>query len=243
MELAGRVVLVTGAGRRVGRAIALRLVAAGGQVAVHFHESADDAAETVERCRAAGGRAELFRADLEDPAATTGLVRGVLARFGRLDVLVNNASVFGSMTLEQFAISEWERTLRINLTAPLVLAHAARDALREARGRIVNLCDAATLHPGPGHLAYMVSKGALETLTKVLARAMAPEVNVVGIAPGVAAWPEHYDAATRARLTAQIPLQRAGTPDDIAAAVHYAVRDGDYLTGVILPVDGGRHLA
>ena len=244
MELAGRVVLVTGAGRRVGRAIALRLAAAGGQIAVHFRESANDAADTAARCRAAGvGRAELFRADLEDPAAATGLVRAVLTQFGRLDVLVNNASVFGPMTLEQFAISEWERTLRINLTAPLVLAHAARDALREARGRIVNLCDAATMHPGPGHLAYMVSKGALETLTKVLARAMAPEVNVVGIAPGVAAWPEHYNAATRARLTAQIPLQRAGTPDDIAAAVHYAVRDGDYLTGVILPVDGGRHLA
>ena len=157
MELAGRVVLVTGAGRRVGRAIALRLAAAGGQIAVHFRESANDAADTAERCRAAvGGRAELFRADLEDPAAATGLVRAVLTQFGRLDVLVNNASVFGPMTLEQFAISEWERTLRINLTAPLVLAHAARDALREARGRIVNLCDAATMHPGPGHLAYMV---------------------------------------------------------------------------------------
>lgn len=242
MELTERVVLVTGAGRRVGRAIAQRLAEAGCRIAVHYRDSAADALATAEQCRAAGGAAEVFGADLADPQATAQLVRRVLERFGRLDVLVNNASVFEPMSLEQFNLADWERTLRINLTAPLVLAHAAREALRQSRGRVVNLCDAATARAWSDHLAYIVSKGALETLTRALARALAPEVNVVGVAPGVAAWPDGYDQATRERLTAQIPLQRAGTPADIAAAIHFLLREGDYVTGVVLPVDGGRHL-
>jgi pteridine reductase len=243
MELAERVVLVTGAARRVGRAIALRLAQAGCHLAVHYRTSAQQADQTAQRCRAIGVRAELFQADLEDPAIAGDLPGRVLGCFGRLDALVNNAAVFEPMTIDQFTVADWERTLRVNLTAPLALAHAARQALRQARGRVVNLCDAGTREPWAGHLAYVVSKGALETLTRVLARALAPEVNVVGIAPGVAAWPDHYDQATRDRLTARIPLRRAGSPEDVAAAVHFFLRDGDYITGAILPVDGGRDLA
>jgi NAD(P)-dependent dehydrogenase (short-subunit alcohol dehydrogenase family) len=242
MELEGRVALVTGAARRVGRAIALRLAQAGCHVAVHYGRSEADARATEAQCRALGVDAEALPADLGDPAAAAHLVAAVQRRFARLDVLVNNASVFGRMTLASFDVARWEQTLRVNLTAPLVLAHAARAALEEAGGRIVNLCDAQTARPWPDHLAYSVSKGALETLTRVLARALAPRVNVVGIAPGVAAWPEHYDAATRARLTAKIPLQRAGSPEDIAAAVHFVLSAGDYITGAILPVDGGRQV-
>lgn len=243
MDLSERVVLVTGAGRRVGRAIALRLARAGSRLAVHYRSSAADAERTAADCCAAGTPARMFEADLADPAAAASLVERVVAHFGRLDVLVNNASVFETMTLEEFEAGAWERTLRINVTAPAVLAHGARAALREAGGRIVNICDAAIQQPWADHVAYMVSKGALETLTKVLARAFAPEVNVVGVAVGVAAWPEHYDAQTRERLTRRIPLRRAGTPEDVAAAVHFLLRDGDYITGAILPVDGGRHLA
>jgi pteridine reductase len=243
MNLTGRVVLVTGAARRVGRAIALRLAQAGSRIAIHYHRSAADAEETATRCRAAGVEAATFCADLADPDAAAALPPAVLKRFGSLDVLVNNASVFERMTIDQFSVDDWERTLRINLTAPMVLAHAARDALRAAAGRIVNLTDAALPQPWPAHLAYMASKGALETLTRSLARALAPEVNVVGIAPGVAEWPDDYDADTRAHLTAKIPLRRAGSPQDIAAAVHFLLAEGDYVTGAILPVDGGRHLA
>ena len=181
MELAERVVLVTGAARRVGRAIARRLAQAGCRVAAHYHTSAGDALETAAECRAAGAAAEVFDADLADPPAVAQLVPRVLAHFGRLDVLINNASVFEPMTFEQFDLADWERTLRINLTAPLALAHAARGALRQSRGRIVNLCDAATGQAWPDHLAYIVSKAALETLTRVLARALAPEINVVGV--------------------------------------------------------------
>jgi len=243
MDLTDRVVLVTGAGRRVGSAIARRLAHAGCRLAIHYRRSEEEARRTADECQAAGKPAALFQADLSEASAAAGLVQAVVARFGRLDVLVNNASVFEPMTLADFSVARWERTLRVNLTAPLVLVHAAREALRQARGRVVNLCDAGTSRPWPDYLAYMVSKGALETLTRVLARALAPEVNVVGVAPGVAAWPEDYDQARRDRLLAKIPLRRAGSPEDIAAAVEFLLRDGDYITGVILPVDGGRRLA
>ncbi|MBI5864550.1 MAG: SDR family oxidoreductase [Planctomycetes bacterium] len=243
MQLSGKTALVTGAGRRVGRAIALRLARAGCDVAVHFHKSQGAAERTAAECQAAGARASVFCADLADAEACRRLVREVVVHFGRFDILINNASIFEAQSLDEFSLEDWERHLRINLTAPMVLVYEARDALRQARGRVVNLCDAANAHPWPTHLAYVVSKGALDTLTQVLARALAPDVNVVGIAPGVADWPEMYDAATRARLLERIPLRRAGTPEDIAAAVHFVLAEGDYITGAILPIDGGRRLA
>lgn len=242
MQLEGRLALVTGAARRVGRAIAVRLAQSGCRVALHYHCSEADARSAVDACRAVGPEAEAFEADLADRVAAEQLVRRALDRFGRLDILVNNASVFGPMTIDAFDADEWERTLRVNLTAPMILTHAARGALREARGRVVNICDAATAHPWASHLAYMASKGALETLTRALARALAPDVNVTGVAPGIVAWPAEYDEPTRDRLTAQVPLRRAGSPEDVAGAVHFLLREGDYVTGSILAVDGGRNL-
>jgi NAD(P)-dependent dehydrogenase (short-subunit alcohol dehydrogenase family) len=242
MSLAGRVALVTGAGRRVGRAIALRLARARCDVAVHYNRSQKEAIETIATSRGLGVRAECYAADLASHAACRALVQQVHAAFGRLDVLINNASVFEPQSLDDFSIDAWERDFAVHVTAPMVLAHEARAALRASGGRIVNLCDAATARPWPTHLSYSVSKGALETLTRVLARAFAPEVNVVGIAPGVAEWPEAYDEALRAKLTERIPLKRAGTAEDIASAVHFVLADGDYITGAIIPVDGGRQL-
>ncbi len=243
MNLQDRVALVTGGARRVGRAIALGLARAGASVAIHYRSSAHDAHETAAQCRSLGGAADVFMADLADPAACVSLVERVLERFARLDVLVNNASEFEPMSLDDFRVADWERTLRVNLTAPVVLAHAARGQLRTNRGRIVNLCDALTARPLGSHLAYIASKGALDTVTRALARDLAPEVNVVGVAPGVADWPPHYSAELRRRITDRIPLRRAGTPEDIAAAVVYLVTAGDYVTGTILAVDGGFGLA
>lgn len=239
MNLHNRVALVTGGARRVGRAISLGLARAGADVALHYRSSAQDAHETASQCRALGVAADVFLADLADPAACESLVARVIERFGRLDVLVNNASEFEPMSLDDFRIVDWERTLRVNLTAPVVLAHAARAQLRANRGRIVNLCDTLTARPPGSHLAYIASKGALDTVTRALARDLAPEVNVVGVAPGVADWPPDYSAELRRRITDRIPLRRAGTPDDIAAAVVYLVTAGDYVTGAILAVDGG----
>lgn len=242
MRLEGKVALVTGAARRIGRAIALRLARAGCHVAVHYWQSGEDADAVVRECRAAGVEAEAFQADLSDAQASRDLIGAVTARFDRLDVLVSSAAVFEPMGIDQFDLERWERTLRVNLTAPMVLAHAARDELRRNCGRVIHICDAATARAWPDHLAYVVSKGALETLTRALARSLAPEVNVVAIAPGVAAWPESYDEPTRRRLTAKIPLQRAGSPEEIAAAVHFVLSEGDYITGAVIPIDGGRSL-
>ena len=237
-----RVALVTGGARRVGRAIALRLARRGYDIALHYARSEQDATDTAGACREHGIEAECFAADFADIAAPPSLGRCVLDRFGRLDALVNNASIFEQMRLEDFDPQAWDRTLRINLTAAMTLTHALADALRATRGRIVNLCDAATPRSWPDHLAYITSKGALETLTRALARALAPDVLVNGVAPGIAAWPARYDEATRQRLLQRMPLQRAGTPDDVAGAVEFFVCDADYVTGVILPVDGGRGL-
>lgn len=242
MQLENRVALVTGAARRVGRAIVTRLADAGCHIALHYHRSDDEAEQTARECRQAGVRVELFRADLADPAAATNLPAQSLDAFGRLDILINNASHFPQQKLEDFTLADWSKTLAINLTAPMLLAHAAREPLRRSRGCVVNLCDVSTSRPWPDHLAYSVSKGGLDTLTKVLARAMAPEVRVVGVAPGVAVWPEHYPQSLRNQLLERVPLQRAGEPEDIAAAVHYLLTAGDYVTGTILPVDGGRHI-
>lgn len=243
MELESRVVLVTGGARRIGRAIAERLARSGCRIAVHYRRSAAGARETVEACRSGGADADAFEADLGDASACGGLVRRVLERFGGLDVLINNASVFERMTLDEFDYSSWERTLRVNVTGPMALAFEARGALRAAKGRVVNLCDAAVSRPWADHLAYVTSKGALETLTGALARAFAPEVNVVGVAPGVAEWPEGYDAVTRARLTSGIPLGRAGTAAEVAALVHFLLAEGDYITGTVIAIDGGRRIA
>lgn len=242
MKLEGTVALVTGASRRVGRAIAVRLARARVTVAVHYRGSEASAREVVEACRAAGGHATAFRADFNDPTAAGWLVGEVVKQFGRLDILVNNASEFGPMSVDGFDLWEWERTMRVNLTTPMALAHAAREELRRNGGRIINLTDAAVAQPWATHLSYIVSKGGLETLTRALARALAPEVNVVAIAPGVAEWTDEYSRETRERLTERIPLKRAGTVDDIAGAVEYVLRDGDYVTGTTIRVDGGRRL-
>ncbi len=242
MDLSGRVVLITGAAKRVGRATALRLASEGAHLALHFHQSKDAAEDTAEACRSLGAAAAVFTADLADIPQVERLTSDVLDAFGRIDVLINNASTFPTMRLDDFNIEAWDAALRVNLTAPMALTHACRDQLRANCGRVVNLLDASLSRPWPNHLAYMAAKGGLETLTKALARAFAPEVNVVGVAPGVAAWPDDYDAETRARLTARIPLRRAGEPNDIAAAIAYLLRDADYVTGTILPVDGGRHV-
>lgn len=243
MELTDRVVLITGGARRIGRAIALRLARAGCHIAIHYRRSDSDSAATVAQCRAHGVDADRFPADLGDPGQTAQLVAGVIARFRRLDVLINNASEFPRMTLDEFEPAAWDRVMHVNVTAPMILAHAASNELRQRRGRIINMCDAASARPWTSHLAYSASKAALECATKMLARALAPDVNVVGIAPGVADWPDDYGAELRAQLTARIPLQRAGTPDDVAALVHFLLVDGDFVTGSIIPIDGGRNIA
>ncbi|MFH0980162.1 MAG: SDR family oxidoreductase [Planctomycetota bacterium] len=241
MSAERRVALVTGAAKRVGRAIALELAAAGCDVAVHHNRSRDEAAEVVRQIEALGRRACRVHGDLSHEPSWTHIVSACLEAFGRLDVLINNAAVFDPMRPADFDASAWERTLRINLIAVAGLCHHAAEPLRAGgRGCIVNLCDIAADRPLREHLAYSCSKAGVVALTQALAVELAPGVRVNGVSPGIAGFPRAYDQATRDRLTAEVPLQRAGTPEDIAKAVRYLVNDAPYVTGQILRVDGGR---
>jgi NAD(P)-dependent dehydrogenase (short-subunit alcohol dehydrogenase family) len=242
VKLQGTVALVTGGARRVGRAIALELAGAGCDVALHCHRSRGDAQEVANRIVAAGRRCEVVPGDLRRPEAAGEIVERTVAALGGLQILVNNASVFERMTLESFSIDDWDRTMRINVTAPAALAAAAREHLLRAGGKIINLCDIAADRPWPGHLAYCASKAALVCLTKTLARALAPRVQVNGVAPGIAVFPEDYEDQVRQRLVDKVPLKRAGTPEDIARTVRFLAESGDYITGQILNVDGGRSI-
>lgn len=236
--------LVTGGARRVGRAIAIALARAGCDVAVHYNKSEDDARTAGSEIESSGGRAALIRGDLLDPAMHEHIIADTVDRLGRLDILINNASVFHDQkpdTIEALDEAVWEAMFRVNVTAPAALAHhAAAHLRRSGRGAIVNLLDAALDRPWRRHIAYQASKAALANLTRTLAKALAPDIRVNGVAPGIAVFPESYDAATRERLVRRVPLGRAGTPEDIAEAVCFLASGGPYVTGEIIRVDGGR---
>jgi len=239
-----RVALVTGAAKRIGRAIALELAKCGCDIAVHCHTSREEADETAEMIRKMDRRATVLAADLSDPEAATALVGRTIEALGSLNVLINNASAYDRMNLSDFSLSAWNATLAMNLTAPMLLAHAAYPHLcADHNGQIVNLLDIAAERPWPDHLAYCVSKAGLSTLTSALARAMAPDVRVNGVAPGAALFPEGEDRATIKAITRRIPALRLGTVEEIAATVRFMVCDATYLTGAILNVDGGRSIA
>jgi pteridine reductase len=239
----GRVALVTGAARRLGRATAEALAARGARVAVHYRRSADEAARVVAGIRAGGGDAEAFAADLGDVAAVARLADDVEARLGPPDVLVNNASVYYPTPLATLGEREWDESLAVNLTAPYLLALRLGRAMQaRGTGKIVNLGDAGAGQPYAGYLPYCVSKVALEALTRALARELAPAVQVNCVAPGPVLPPARADDELRRRLLRRVPLGRFGTPADVAAAVLFLVEHGDFVTGTTVRVDGGRAL-
>jgi pteridine reductase len=233
--------LVTGAGRRVGRAIALELARRGCDVAVHCLRSVEEAHQTAADIRQSGRRAVVLAADLAEAGAAAGLPNRCREALGGLDLLVNNAAVF-EPTGETFDAARWNRTLAINLTAPAILAFHAAPLMSEG-GSIINISDIAGDRPWPSYAAYCASKAGLTALTKSLAAAFAPRIRVNGVAPGVADWPDEYDEAKRQRLTARIPAGRAGTPEEVAAAVRFLAEDATYVTGIVLAVDGGRNVS
>ena len=242
MELRGRVALVTGAGRRLGRAMARALADRGMTVAVHHHASAEGAAELRDEIVAEGGKAACFAADLTDAAAAAELPRRVAAELGGLDVVVNSAAVMHRRSFEDTTPAQYDAVLDLNLRSVFFVTQGAAPALRAAHGKVVNLADLSGLEPWPGFAAHSVSKAGVVMLTRVLARALAPEVTVNAIAPGPVLVPEEYDAEERDRLARTTPLRRLGAPEDATAALLYLLEGGDYVTGDILVVDGGRLL-
>lgn len=240
MTLEGRAALVTGAGRRVGQAIAVGLARAGCDVAVHVHGTADGGAETVRQIRALGRRAEALAADLRDPAAARALAARAAAFLGgRLDILVNSAAIMVRQPVEEVTPETWDATLDLNLRAPFFVTQGALAYLRASRGRVVNLADVAALEPWPAYVPHSVSKAGVVMLTKGLARALAPDVTVNAVAPGAVLLPEDWGETARRHIAETTPLGRLGSPDDVVAAVHYLLT-AEYVTGTVLVVDGGR---
>ncbi len=240
MELDGRVALVTGAGRRLGRALAAALAARGRAVGIDYNSSVDGAAGLRDAIVAGGGRAACFAADLTDPAAARELPERVVAELGRLDVLVNSAAVMRRLRFEETTPEQYDSILDLNLRAAFFCTQGAAPALRAAEGKVVNLADLGGLEPWPGFAAHSISKAGVVMLTRVLARALAPDVTVNAIAPGTVLVPEEYDAAERERLARTTPLGRLGRPEDAVAALLYLLEGGDFVTGEVLVVDGGR---
>ena len=242
--LDGKVVLVTGAARRIGAAIVTRLQQNGARVAIHYRGSADAAEELAAALNASREEsAATFQADLLDTAALPTLVEQVVAWGGQLDALVNNASTFYPTPLGKVSDEQWDDLVGSNFKAPLFLSQAALTHLRDSRGAIVNIVDIHAQRPLRNHPVYGPAKAALAMLTRSLAKDLAPDIRVNGVSPGAILWPEDgmSDAAQQTILR-QVPLGRAGEPADIAGCVLYLLRDATYVTGQIVAVDGGRSI-
>jgi pteridine reductase len=241
-SLNGKVALVTGGARRVGAAIVRRLHGAGARVAVHYRGSEADAKELEAELEAArAGSVARIRRDLLEPGAPEALVAEVVERFGRLDVLVNNASIFYPRKVGRIEPRHWDELIGSNLRAPLFVAQSAAPHLKQARGAIVNITDIHAERPLKGFALYSVAKAGLAALTRSLALELAPEVRVNAVAPGAIAWPDDdkFDNAERQRIVSTTPLGRIGSPEDIAQAVHF-LATAPFVTGQTLAVDGGR---
>lgn len=239
------VALITGAAHRVGAVIARTLHASGYDLALHYRHSAGEA-------RALAGELEsqradstlLLSADLTDLSALPALVERLLAHYGRLDALVNNASAFFPTPVGSATPQQWNELFAPNAQAPFFLSQAATPALRDAHGGIVNLIDIYAERPLAGHPLYCMAKAALAAMTRSLALDLAPEVRVNGVAPGAVLWPgDGKPYADQQTLLARTPLQRAGTPEDVANTVLWLLRDAPFVTGQIIRVDGGRTLS
>lgn len=236
------VALVTGGARRLGAAIVRRLHAAGYQVAVHCRSSTAQAAALcgeLEALRA--GSALVLSADLARFDALPELVAGAVGHFGRLDALVNNAAAFFPTPAGTVTPAQWDTLMATNLRAPLFLSQAAAPHLKASAGAILNISDVYARQPRADLLAYAVSKGGLEAMTRALAAALAPEVRVNAIAPGAILWPEDApDPGLQGRILARTALGRVGGVDEIAATALWLLRDAAYTTGSVIAVDGGR---
>lgn len=240
--LTGRSVLITGAARRIGAALARGFHSEGANVCIHFHRSAPEAEQLRDELnRARSGSAVAIGADLLDLEALPRLVGQALSAFGRLDVLINNASTFYPTALGSVTANHWDDLMGTNLRAPLFLAQAAAEALRSSQGLILNMIDIHAQRPLPKHPVYSTAKAGLIMLTRSLARELGPEVRVNGIAPGPILWPEGgVDATLKQEIIDKTLLKRSGSPADIVRTALFFAKDAPYITGQILAVDGGR---
>jgi pteridine reductase len=236
-----RVALVTGGARRVGRALSLGLAEAGFDVVVNYHASGTEAAEVVRRVEGMGRRGMAVGGDMASSRDVDRIAGEVRRTFGRLDLLVNNASLFSASPLLEVEEGDWDRVMAVNLKAPFLLVKATADLLTQARGTVVNLVDLSAFQPWVDYPHHAVSKAGLLHLTRVMARALAPHVRVNAVAPGAVLLPEDHDEEARERSRRSAALGTLGSPRDVVDTVLFLERSR-FITGEVVVVDGGRHL-
>lgn len=241
MELRGRVALVTGAGRRVGRALAVGLGAQGMRVAIHYHASDRGARDTAKSILEVGGSATLVSADLTAGDAPAALVADVVRELGAIHVLVNSSAVMERTPLGEVTAAQWDAMMALNLRAPFMLAQAAAPHLASGDGAIVNIADLAAFETWPAYIPHGISKAGIVYMTRALARTLAPHVRVNAIAPGAVLLPENWREEDAEKIRESTPLGRLGSPKDVVEAMLYLLR-ADYVTGETIIVDGGRHV-
>ena len=242
MEIEGKVALVTGAAKRVGRSIALALAERGAELVIHYRDSEREAQEVLALVKRAGGKPVAVQGDLSIPADTVRIVQCALQAFGRIEILVNNAAIFYRTPFEKLTEEDWDRFLDVNLKAPFLLCRQAGEImLRQGHGKIINLADISGMKAWAEYIPYSVSKAGMISLTQGLAKALAPAVQVNAIAPGAILLPAETTPEEREQAIRRVPLKRLGSPEDIARAVVYLV-ENDFITGGVLTLDGGQHL-
>ena len=241
--LASQVALVTGAGRRIGRVIALTLARAGAHVAVNYHRSAAGARSAVREIRSLGVEALALQADVSRPSEVRAMFRAADRKFGRLDILINNAGVFFAAPWDKLSERDWDRALGTNLKGPFFCAQAAaRVMLRQRGGRIINIASLGGLRAWPSYMHYCSSKAGLIMLTRCLAKALGPKILVNAVAPGTILFPGEEPARAQQRSLRLTPLRKAGRPEDVAAAVLFLATTARFITGQVIPVDGGQSI-
>jgi NAD(P)-dependent dehydrogenase (short-subunit alcohol dehydrogenase family) len=240
--LSGKSVLVTGAARRLGRASALALAAAGADVAITFLTSDGEAQSAVVDLGAFGVRAIALRCDVTDPESVANTIREVKKEFGGLDILINNAAHYETVEFEKLTLKQWDAMFAANVGGPFLMSQASLKLLRDRSGRIINLGSLGGLRPWATHAHYCSSKAAVHMLTQVMAKALAPRITVNCVAPGMIDLGEKSASAFMKKIAKQTPMQRNGTADDVAAAVLFFATAPSFITGQILAVDGGLSL-
>jgi NAD(P)-dependent dehydrogenase (short-subunit alcohol dehydrogenase family) len=242
MDIDGKVALITGSAKRVGKIVAIDLAKRGARVAIHYRSSESEAEETLKTIRSAGGEGATFQAELTDMSVVEKMFRDIRTTFGGLDILVNSASTFEPSTAQQTTPEEWDTQMDSNAKAPFFVAQqAASLMLARGQGKIINIADVAGEVIWPGYFAYSISKAALIAVNRGLAKSYAPQIQVNAIAPGPILFPEHYTDEQKKSAIERTLLKREGSPQDIVNAVVFLI-ENDYITGELIHVDGGRHV-
>ena len=239
MPLKGKSVLVTGGARRIGRAIALAVAAAGADVAFTYLSSAQDARQTLAGLKARGVRALALRCDVREEKSIAAALRQVRTKFGGLDVLVNNAGAYDTLDFEKITARQWDDMFATNTRGPFLMSRLAAPLLRARKGRIVNIASLGGQRPWASHAHYCGSKAALIMLTQVMAKALAPKVSVNCVSPGMISTGSSQPTAFLRHVAQKTPMKRAGTPAEVAAAVMFFATGPHFITGQVLGVDGG----